>query len=248
MFISSSDVRFRDICLMKYIFDQYFLSRDQIKRWIERHSQLKSGNSVKVVANRRINQLKKSKLIKDYHSFLPEIGDLFFLTSGGLNLLKSINLIPDHNQYSIPISNKIIHDYMASEIRFSLEKVIPHSKWVSDRLMMAGDEDKLPDAYFEFDIKSNNQPLKIAIEVELTQKSKFRYETKFRDYLKTDYSLVLYFTKNRSLRDLIVELSKDTSNLIFATHIDDFLKNGSQASLNSYQKYLTFQEIFNHEK
>lgn len=112
----------------------------------------------------------------------------------------------------------------------------------------------IPDAVFVQ--RTPKQSMKIALELELTQKSKRRYGRIFRAHLLAKkWNLTLYFVKDEALRkslmetleevkrkDLEVRLAKVVNGIYFCL-LEDFLLKGLETPMTNGKREISFAEM-----
>ncbi len=192
--------------LFMLILQQKFLTIDLILRWLTpQDTRLSSERRPKLYfkLNRLIKAgyLKKQK-IDGYHVYL--------LTQTGLDVVRDVN-INDIPLTSVSELDTIRHDLLAAEIRHYLES---HGalNWVSDReLQIHADKiPYVPDGACTFGSRT------VFVEVELTQKSKDRYERIAEAYTAAKGpDRVLYFHQNDSVIDYLKSLTAGCDRLGF---------------------------------
>lgn len=112
----------------------------------------------------------------------------------------------------------------------------------------------IPDGYFHLKLPDRN--LRVAIELELSDKSQKRYERIFRNHLLSkSWDLVIYLVRDETLKNYLLGLlqkSKDrdiqvrVSNMlngIYFCELNDFLKNGLDVKLTNGRRELSFKEL-----
>lgn len=112
----------------------------------------------------------------------------------------------------------------------------------------------IPDSYFE--LKMPDRVLRVAVELELSDKSRRRYERIFRNHLLSQsWDLVIYLVKDATLKNYLLSLlqtSKDRDiqvrvakmiNGVYFGELDDFLKNGLDVKLTNGRRELSFKEL-----
>lgn len=113
---------------------------------------------------------------------------------------------------------------------------------------------RVPDATFMMDVPGKK--MRVAIELELTEKTRPRYTGIFRDHLlTTNWQLVIYVIKDELLRkrlmlllsevkhtDIHVRIAK-TVNGIYFCGLDDFLKSRLDTPISNGKKEISFNQI-----
>ena len=96
---------------------------------------------------------------------------------------------------TVPDKQSIDHDLICTEV---ILKLLEFGNFTAGGVPDGEDADLCPDGMIQG--HKNGTPYTLAIEVELTQKSRFRIEKKFIDYTEnSDHSYALYIIKRKSL-------------------------------------------------
>lgn len=112
----------------------------------------------------------------------------------------------------------------------------------------------VPDATFMMDVPARK--MRVAIELELTGKTRSRYTRIFRNHLlTTNWQLVIYVIKDELLRkrlmfhlsevkrtDIHVRIAK-TVNGIYFCGLEDFLKSKLDTPISNGKKEISFNQI-----
>lgn len=223
----------RDYELLKFCFDQYFMSRKQIGQWLKLKSKISSEKSLDIITKRVMSFLLKTRLLGAQKAFVLKCQEVYCVTRDAFSLLMDCGMLPGFASYVGMDMEKINHDYAATDIRLAWEEIAKIESWTSDRLLRTDANDHTPDAEMSYYSARKNQSFTFAIEVELSQKSQERYNSKFKYYQSSPFSLVFYFVSNETLKKKILECSQGVTNKIFVCLIDDFLQKKSEAVLTS---------------
>lgn len=215
----------RDLDLLKFCYDHYFLTRNQIKTWFLVKETITNQDSLRSLSSRFIEFFQRQKLVEINSSWRLINEPLYAPSKAGVGILKQSNLLPKDVNYQHFDQTKSYHDYLLTETRLLLEKILPIAGWIPDRYFQPQTKDPIPDAVMELYSPKVNRRIRIAMELELSTKSKSRYREKFRFYHNSpDYDIVFYFVQDESLKDLILRISKECSNVIYVTLADDLLQ------------------------
>lgn len=216
------DLSKRDIELLIYCFEQYFLSRDQIKAWFTHKHGIKNSHSLRTIIPRYYFQHKK--LIETHRLADLDYVPLTSLSRRGVKALKEFGAIPSEASYESFPFLKYKHDHTAADVRLLLEKILPIDRWTPDRFLKSEMEYQIPDGVMQLYSAMKGDYSCIAIEVELTRKSKYRYIDKFRFYKFADeYDCVYYFVDDEKLHKLIFDLAAEMTKKVYVTYMDELL-------------------------
>jgi hypothetical protein len=126
----------------------------------------------------------------------------YFLTALGVKKTGKEYLRPlDDSQF--------YHELYLSRILLWLSTF--HNLKIEDRVEVTFEKGILPDA--SFNASKNQTKLRFAIEAELTQKEKSRYESKVIDYNSSEFSGVFYFCKTRTIQNAVSTAVENFANL-----------------------------------
>lgn len=158
------------------------------------------------------------------------------------------------------------HDQKLIDVRKILEQSPLVKKFVAENELRAGAgsetkgflnwQNKLlvPDGIFTF--QTPKQSLRVALEIEMTQKSKRRYRRIFRSHLLSkEWNLAIYVVKTKSLQkslmetleavkgnDLEVRLAKIVNGIYFCS-LEEFLSKGLETPMRNGKKEFSFAEV-----
>jgi len=234
----------RDYELLKFCFDQYFLSRKQIGQWLKLKSNISSEKALAIITKRVMNFLLKSHFLAAQKASVLKCQEVYCVTKDGFLLLMDCGLLPDFASYVIIDKEKINHDSATTDIRLVWEEIAKIESWTSDRLLRTDDNDHIPDAEMVYYSAKKNQSYTFAIEVELSQKSQERYRRKFESYQASSFSWVFYFALCSKLQGKLLEYSKGVTNKVFVCTIKDFLQKKSEAVLVSNAEQMVIGSRF----
>lgn len=208
-----------DLILYRYLFEQDFLTRDQIKNFVWKD--LSNGH-----INNRLARLTREGYIKKHPDLSAGMGSVLMAGSGAVGLLNNDDIIERMMNLKSSFINKekfiraysereklnfarYNHDEYLTDVRFKLE--ILAKEYMSYRMLMVynrnvkgkNKKEKLkkkftrptPDA-----LMKDSDDI-IAIELENTLKQDFRYQDKiFRGYvINQNVDMVLYICTNKSV-------------------------------------------------
>ena len=240
----------RDWKLLKLCFDQYFLTRKQMELWLNLHYNLYDNAKRKDVLNKALRMYYDMGFLDIFQDDFFKNYNLYSLTTKGINALIRMDILCDNVEYSSTEHFKLKHDLVATDIRILLEKMFPNSHWISDRIIKPEYYgDLIPDAEINL-LNTEGKTINIAVEIELSRKSKFRYKQKFREYLKSDYHFVFYFVQDNVLGSIILEMAdavtcRDNDRDMFITiNIADFLIKRHNTKVISNKMNTRLAEVF----
>ena len=224
----------RDLELMYYISTQSFAKASEI------HSLFWTSKEASGSHYRRLSQLIKEGYIERLKGIEEWMGG-YTITEKGQNLLGA------YGYYIFPYvikkdsyTGKYEHDILVHKIKNILlkspliENFIPEYQMAGRLLKDSSsksrykNKDKIPDGLFALSIE--NKPQLVALELELTIKSKRRYETIFSKHLLTkSWDTVFYVVKNEKMRakllghmkeikrkNFLLKTSKNLNEIYFA--------------------------------
>ncbi len=195
---------------------------------------------------RRISILKREKYLDHLLGHGNKIIG-YILTKKAIEVLKKNN-----SDYAYEIvrkdhyKGKYDHDIFLSKIKHILLKSPLINNFITDKaiakrfnenkLKLYRDFDKIPDGLFNLNIEKSTE--KVALEVEINQKNKNRYNNILKTHLLTkNWETVYYIVKDKKMgsmildnikelrgRDFNVKLSPNIND-IYICPIDEFLKN-----------------------
>lgn len=171
----------RDLYLLEWIGEQYAVRVDQLKELAEVYKgSALSAPTIKWLTNRwrEAGWVEKQVLLSGHPQWV-------WLTREGY---KDAGL---EYPYARPSVSRLRHIYHTNAVRLWIERRSQGgAEWTSDRAI--NPERKLEGKRHFVDGEVIYDDRRIALEVELTQKSKFRLDSILRE-LKTDYEAVWYF-------------------------------------------------------
>lgn len=235
----------REIEVLKLCYEQGFVTRGHLKKWMDSRFRMASLDSAKTVSLRALHFLRDQKLIEFFPTYNGQHREAARITAKGLGLLLDRRCITP--QKLVPVNtdpDQISHDLLVTEIRIMWSRLMPSAGWCSERLLKSEDRDRIPDAVLSFFFGGLLKNYSIAIEVELTQKSRSRYFQKIQSYENSAFDFIFYFTSGDAISAAIHEVSKDITTKVFTCSIDEFLDHGSEACFVSHQDHFKLKERF----
>ena len=235
----------RDLLLMRFCYEQYFLVREQFIKWLLEKHDFRDHFSTDPTMRRIIDLYKRLEVIKAVRSgFFDDYREIYVITEKGIATLKDKGLLPEYATNIELDEQKLKHDYMVTEVRLALEKVILHKSWVSDRFLRTENNQNIPDAEFSFFSQKAGRDLKISIEVEMTQKSRDRYIKRLSEHKKSHYDLLFYIVDQESIKRAVLEASKGVTRTVFVCLVDELLKKQQDTVLVSNDEKFILGEKF----
>ena len=206
-----------DLILYRYLFEQDFLTRDQIRNYVWKD--LSNGH-----INNRLARLTKEGYIKKHPDLSEGMGSVLMAGSGAVGLLNNDDIIERMMNLKSSFINKekfiraysereklnfarYNHDEYLTNVRFRLEKLA--KQYMSYRMLMVynrnvGDKEEkytrpTPDALMRTKLGT------YAIELENTKKEDYRYQDKiFPGYAENDkVDIVLYICTSKSILEAV---------------------------------------------
>ncbi len=174
----------RDYELLYFVLEMKFCTYEEAYKKIYRTNVFDGSTNGPTYSIRRLSQLQKEGFLKSTRAF-DASKRLFYGTRKSNNLLKKI--FPERNvnrECTCIHGQTVVHDYYVLKTRLKLEESFGVTSWISDRSLKL-----VPGAYSEFD--NGNTPDGIyvnpegcfAFELEVSVKSKARYQAKVRKYV-----------------------------------------------------------------
>lgn len=238
-FLTPRDQRFLKLC-----FEQHFLTRSQTISWLEDFECVSQRNTRMSSAFRLTEFLVRNGFLERCFFPISELSNAFNVTRKGVRFLRTIGGIPETAEYVVSDSSKFVHDYFVTQVRFVWEKYIRIKEWVPDRVLKAERGNSVSDAEFSFFSKKANRDIRVALEIELTQKNKERYVKKIQDYHNSPYDMVIFFLQNNNLSKKIVEISRNISPKIFVCSLDELISKKGETEIVSYQSRIIINRGF----
>lgn len=225
----------RDIKLLKFMCEQYFMSRSQMIRWLMLNYDLKNEASAKTVMIRSLQAMRGFGLIRPFRSISLGFEEAFLITSKGIRDLQSSDCVAKNLSYTPIDEDKLRHDALVTAIRMAWEFTTPIYHWIPERVLRDGSDNEIPDAVVTVKGVDDPRPYsRIAIEIETTLKSLKRYREKFSEYDRSHHNLVIYFTDDKKIREAVIETGAEFSDKICVCSAADFVKIGGAAEATSH--------------
>lgn len=234
-------LRKRDFEIMYYISTQNFASISELHKvfWKSKKS---TGTHY-----RRLGQLAKQCFIEKINA-PRNFGASYTITKKGQNILRvaGYHVLPCEFKKD-SYTGQYEHDLLLHKVKNILlqspivENYIPEYQITSKLLKKFKSmntyqkRDKIPDGLFNLWVSNKSQT--VALELELSQKSKRRYESLFKKHLLTNnWDIVFYIVKDEPMRknfleqiillkrkDILLRAQKKLNNIYFSL-VDEFLE------------------------
>ena len=179
---------FRDLELMRWILEQKFMTREQIRKEFWRDESKKS-----IEEYRTLNELESAKLLRrSTESFYRCI--LYLVTGRGVSLLRSFGKDQGLSELPEVSYSNYKHDVAVTDLRILFDQW-GYKDWVSERVLS-----KINDLRYLPDGMIHHRGRNIAIEYESTLKSTNRYRDIFLHYaLERKVDTVLYIVASEKM-------------------------------------------------
>jgi len=249
-----------DLILYRYLFEQDFLTRDQIKNFVWKD--LSNGH-----INNRLARLTREGYIKKHPDLSAGMGSVLMAGSGAVGLLNNDDIIERMMNLKSSFINKekfiraytereklsfsrYNHDEYLTNVRFKLEKVA--NEYMSYRMLMVynrnvkgkNKKEKLKKKYTRPtpDALMRNKLGTFAIELENSKKEDYRYQDKiFPGYAKNDrVDIVLYICTSKSILEAV---NKNINNFPLYEYDNGYEENKTRFLVVDYNKVLNANEF-----
>ncbi|MFW5795418.1 MAG: hypothetical protein ACOCV1_08055 [Bacillota bacterium] len=240
----------RDLFLFRYLFEQDFVSREWIKKfiwqdlkdsyvtsrlwrlnrsgYIKKHFKVSTGSGTVIMADKEAEKLMKNRRIRERMLELD-----FF----GVNFYNDDSLLRHYEVRDSLNKGEFDHDMDVSEVRFRLEDYIDY--WISERILWKHNSNAKKENRFRrisdgiMRTSLNNQDMTVAIEVEGHIKKDHRYRNIFDTYYYEDrIDAVFYVTTDDQVYD---RLNKKLLTSRFRKSTDTKLR------YDFYEKFFTIK-------
>lgn len=220
----------RDRILFKYLFENKVATRDQINRDIFKTASFKA-------VNRRLNKLKRSKLIAHRPVALDnKMIYAYEVTRSGLE--QSLEIIPDEVEQFTLKSDSIDHDLTLVDLIHHLKRLSGVTSIITENALQCYEDLKTDQTWRSYSylhcdgvvcMKVNDLNAILALEYDKEIKSKKRYFKKLLDYYGySEVQAVLYICENKNIKRTILEIDdqiSDDGNSKFFLCLKDEVQN-----------------------
>ena len=202
----------RDLFLFRYLFEQDFISREFIKKFIwkdfedsyvtnrlwrlnkqgyvKKHFDVSTGSGTVIMADKEAETLIKNRKVRER---------MLSLDINGVNFYNDDSLLRHYEVRDSLNKGEFDHDMDVSEVRLRLEKVIDY--WISERIIWKHNSNASKENRFRrvsdgiIKTSMDSTALTIGIEVEGHLKKDYRYRSIFEKYINEDrIDYVFYIT------------------------------------------------------
>lgn len=202
----------RDVDILEFVLEMKFSTIEDIHTKFFKFTKLGELSLSLRWARERVAILVKSGFLSTVKDVCPKT--LYLVTPKGFFYLKNSR---QENQYSRPLhsidSRTYVHDQKVIQVRLQLEEIAMVKDWVSERQLSEIEEYRstLPSEFRPDAIYTRNDGKKVAFELELSRKSKDRYQQKINRYVQLIsefqtrplFELVHYVCEKETVLDLI---------------------------------------------
>lgn len=222
------DLQPRDVRLLKTLFEQKFLSREQIRDYF--------FDGRKRYCDDRVWKLRRFGWIEKFRAVFAG-RQLYVATKAAYKFFCEQSAdVPQ--PFEMPDFRTVEHDLLVTDIRFLFERIGFGTPWISERVWRMGSpaSEWAPDAVIHID----GDPY--ALEVECTQKTDARYHQIFWRYnYDRDTAGCLYATE-KNLLNALLERAKDFTNIYFTSTADLFEKKEKAVFTNAAGQCLAIKD------
>jgi len=222
------DLQPRDLRLLRFLFEQKFLSRTQIKDHIfdgrERYTYI------------RLWKLRRFGFVRHILTGFVKEG-LYVPTEQAHEFFRA-----QFMELPLPVVwpdiRTLLHDLLVTDIRFLFETLGFGASWTSERVWRMGRSVRLwaPDAV----IQIGEDPF--AVEVECIQKEDRRYEDIFSRYREDPEIAACLYITTESLVETLMKRAQHYSRIYFTTVTELFQKREKTVFRNAQGNYMVIQE------
>jgi hypothetical protein len=208
----------RDNKFLKFCYEQKFMMKKQIDSWFWLNGEFGNIESSKRVARRAVSRLLNLGMLNENTDRFFGKSKIYEVTKSGIQSLMDKGVLPEYCSKAKKNRATIYHDSLATNIRLLCQHLGVFENWISDRFLKFDDKEITPDAC----VTIKSKKLTLAIEIELTQKSKTRLRDIFYKYQHSHYDMVLYFVQGQGLLNSLNKLAAEYTPKIYFCEIDDF--------------------------
>jgi len=218
----------RDVRLLKTLFEQKFLSREQIRDYF--------FDGRKRYADDRVWKLRRFGWIEKFRAVFAG-RQLYVATKAAYKFFCEQSMdVPQ--PFEMPDFRTVSHDLLVTDIRFLFERIGFGGSWISERVWRMGRSAGhwAPDAVIHIE----GDPY--ALEVECVRKTDARYHEIFWRYnYDRDTAACLYVTE-KSLLNILLERAKDFQHIYFTSTADLFEKKEKAVFTNAAGQYIAIED------
>lgn len=232
-------LRERDLEFLRFCFEQKFLQARQVGQWFWVQGGFNNKGSCQRVGRKKLGLYKNHNLIvENTHSL--NTTKIYTVTSRGTKVLIDHGQIPEFGLACSFDETTCRHDALVTDVRLNCQHLGLFKNWMADWVLKIHNKDIIPDAIVEHHSPKLKKSVRIAIEVELTQKSKDRLRDIFVAYATSDFQMVLYLMGSEGLLSSYCDQSKHITDKIYFCTVSDFLNLGLKSCWqNHHDSFLT---------
>lgn len=222
------DLQPRDIRLLRTLFEQKFLSREQIRDYF--------FDGRKRYCDERVWKLRRFGWIEKFRAVFAG-HELYLATKSAYHFFCEQSVkVPE--PFEMPDFRTVSHDLLVTDIRFLFERIGFGASWMSERLWRMGRSASLwaPDAV----IHIGGDPF--ALEVECVQKTDERYRDIFWRYREEREIVACLYVADESLLNTLLEQAKNFPRIYFTTKTELFEKKEKAAFRNADGESIVIEE------
>ena len=222
------DLQPRDVRLLRTLFEQKFLSREQIRDYF--------FDGRKRYADERVWKLRRFGWIEKFRAVFAS-RQLYVATKAAYKFFceQSVEVpVP----FEMPDFRTVSHDLLVTDIRFLFERIGFGRSWVSERVWRMGRSAGhwAPDAVIHIE----GDPY--ALEVECVQKTDDRYRDIFWRYEEDRETVACLYVADESFLKSLLEQAKDFKHIYFTSTAELFEKKEKAVFTNAGGMYITIEE------
>ena len=210
----------RDLVILRWIGDQYAIRLDHLASLAGRESEadLKiEGELARPSVQRLYNRWLKAGWIEKRKLFAAD-PQWVWLTKAGL---KDVGL---EYAYRVPSIARLAHIYAVNAVRLAIEaKLKGQAHWCSDRQVNLERKERGSRHVVDAEVVYPDKQIKVAIEVELTQKTKKSLEAVLAE-LQREYTAVWYFIAEECYAPVaqVIEAQPSSKKTFAIYHLRDY--------------------------
>ncbi len=222
------DLQHRDLRLLRTLFEQKFLSREQIRDYF--------FNGRKRYADERLWKLRRFGWIEKLRAVFA--GHELYLATKSAHHFFCEQSVKVPEPFEMPDFRTVSHDLLITDIRFLFERIGFGASWVSERVWKMGRSASMwaPDAV----IHIGGDP--VALEVECVQKTDERYRDIFWRYQEDRATAACLYVAEESLLSALIKQAGDFPRIYFTSTAELFEKKEKAAFRNASGESFTIEE------
>lgn len=222
------DLQPRDVRLLKTLFEQKFLSREQIRDYF--------FDGRKRYCDDRVWKLRRFGWIEKFNAVFA--GRQLYVASKAAYKFFCEQSEDVPQPFEIPDFRTVSHDLLVTDIRFLFERIGFGADWISERVWRMGNSAGhwAPDAVIHID----RTPY--ALEVECTQKTDARYREIFWRYNYDRNTAGCLYVTEKKLLNTLLERAKDFTDIYFTSTAELFEKKEKAEFRNAQGKILAIED------